>query len=241
MDHLTFSQRYGYADLSEAMRLEHIPQKFRQSVYRSIDAAIDKDIDPYFNRNSLYADEFLSDRNIGEIIVAYQYNIIGLYHDQIHCFSPSNSRLFFGSFMKEKNWHEVLDLVQFILRHQYCSRALYKAMVDAFDRTAIAYYVDQTGEEPTIFPRANLASGEATKVAMQALHDNRMVGAETHLTEAAKHINAGQYADAIADSIHAVESVARSIDPRSSMKLGPALTSLEDGGVLNHRALKQAF
>ena len=68
-----------------------------------------------------------------------------------------------------------------------------------------------------------------------------MDGASTHLRYAAEHINARKYGDSIADSIHAVESVARVIDPNSSKTLGPALKSLEDAGLLKHGALKQAF
>ena len=66
-----------------------------------------------------------------------------------------------------------------------------------------------------------------------------MDGAASHLGQAKEHINAQQYADAIADSIHAVESVARAIDPKSST-LGPALHSLEKAGLLN-REFKQAL
>ena len=68
-----------------------------------------------------------------------------------------------------------------------------------------------------------------------------MDGSATHLRQAAEHINAGQYADSIADSIHAVESVARTIDPGSGKTLGPALRSLERAGVLKHPALREAF
>ncbi len=39
-DHLTFSQRNGYADLPEPMRLEHIPQKFKQAANVGLDEAI---------------------------------------------------------------------------------------------------------------------------------------------------------------------------------------------------------
>ena len=68
-----------------------------------------------------------------------------------------------------------------------------------------------------------------------------MDGAATHLRQAAEHINARQYADSVADSIHAVESVARVIDPKASKPLGPALDSLEKAGMLKHKALKEAF
>ena len=68
-----------------------------------------------------------------------------------------------------------------------------------------------------------------------------MQGAAAHLRQAAQHINAGQQGNSIADSIHAVESVARIIDPNSNKTLGPALSSLEKAGVLKHPALKEAF
>ena len=68
-----------------------------------------------------------------------------------------------------------------------------------------------------------------------------MDGAATHLRNAAEHINAQQYADSIADSIHAVESVARTIAPKASETLGPALNSLEDAGLLKHSDLKEAL
>ena len=70
-----------------------------------------------------------------------------------------------------------------------------------------------------------------------------MDGAATHLRDAAEHINAQQYADSIADSIHAVESVACKIDPDPEDKntLSKALNSLEKSGLLKHKNLKEAF
>ena len=68
-----------------------------------------------------------------------------------------------------------------------------------------------------------------------------MDGAATHLRQAAEHINARQYADSVADSIHAVESVARKVAPKASRTLGPALDSLEKAGMLKHPAFKEAF
>ena len=68
-----------------------------------------------------------------------------------------------------------------------------------------------------------------------------MTGAEKHLRNAVKHINQQEFGDAIRESIHAAESVARVIDPNASQTLGPALNSLEKGGQLRHPALKEAF
>lgn len=68
-----------------------------------------------------------------------------------------------------------------------------------------------------------------------------MESASAHMRQAAEHINARQFADSITDSIHAVESVARIIDPKNNKTLGPALDSLERAGLLKHPALKGAF
>ena len=67
-----------------------------------------------------------------------------------------------------------------------------------------------------------------------------MEGAATHLRDAAAHINARQFADSISDSIHAVESVARRIDPKSNT-LGDALKALEKKGLLTNGQLKTGF
>ena len=109
-----------------------------------------------------------------------------------------------------------------------------------FERTPIAYYVDTDGMS-TIMPRISREAGEATRKAVETIRGGGMDGAAAHLRDAAEHLNAGQFADSITDSIHAVESVARTIDPKSSKTLGPALDSLEKAGVLKHSALKQAF
>ena len=88
-------------------------------------------------------------------------------------------------------------------------------------------------------PRSSKEQGEAVQKALETLEDSKLDAATTHLREAATHINSRQFADSIADSIHAVESVARTIDPASNT-LGPALKTLETRIKL-HPALKDAF
>ena len=94
---------------------------------------------------------------------------------------------------------------------------------------------------PCVVPRVSRETGEATRQAIETVRDGGMDGAAAHLRRAAEHINARQYADSVVDSIHAVDSVARVIDPKASGTLGPALDSLEKAEVLKHPALKQAF
>ena len=76
--------------------------------------------------------------------------------------------------------------------------------------------------------------------AINTIQENGMEASALHLRKAVVHINAQQYEDAIADSINAVESVARSIDKKAST-LGQALKNLEKQGLQVHPALKEGF
>jgi len=91
------------------------------------------------------------------------------------------------------------------------------------------------------FPCTSKEEGEAVQQAIKVIRQGGMKGAVTHLSKAAKFINTGDHSDSIRESIHAVESIARTIDPASSKSLGPALKSLEEAGLLKHKALKEAF
>lgn len=64
-------------------------------------------------------------------------------------------------------------------------------------------------------------------------------GATAHLKSAASAASDGRWADSIRESIHAVESVAVTLEP-SAKELGPALSKLEAKGML-HGGLKNGF
>ena len=135
--------------------------------------------------------------------------------------------------------NKILDLVEIISNERpKCKFVL--QIYHAFEDHAAAYWLDFSQRPYQFFPRSNKAQGEATQKAIETIRASGMEGADTHLRQAAIHINAGQFADSIADSIHAVESVARTINPKAKT-LGPALDSLQRDGLLKHSALKEAF
>lgn len=235
-DRLTFSQREGKAPLPEPMQLDHIPRKFRQLAWKSIEEEISRltdyvsdDFDYHYWTSSFH-----------DITNSYHFDVLEEPHDEIRYDAHENSK-----FVRDNIWngtyHEVLTLIEYILRDKRCSENLYKNLVDAFDTTPTAYFVGDVNGLPTVMPRPSREAGEATKQAIEAIHESGMDGAATHLRQAAEHINARQYADSIADSISAAESAARIIDPKANKTLGPALDSLERVGLLKHPALKEAF
>ena len=95
------------------------------------------------------------------------------------------------------------------------TEAFVKGMRTSFEQCAAAYWID-TSQRPYCFvPQSSKEQGEATQEAIKTIRESNFGGAAAHLRQAIEHINARQFADSIADSIHAVESVARAIDPKA--------------------------
>ncbi len=178
--------------------------------------------------------------NMDVIIHSYEFQILDKCHDDRGYCGPEESAEFFKKWIRDGDYHEVLTLIEFILRHECCSENLRRGLVDDFDSAPIAYFVDDKNGRPTIMPRFSREAGEATQQAIETLRESNMDPAATHLRQAAEHINAQQYADSITDSIGAVESVARRIAPNSNT-LGDALKALERKGLLSNQQLKAGF
>ena len=241
---LIFSQREDKVPLPEPMQLQHIPHKFRKAIWSSISSEISENETDCSTDTGYNYYGFSTERNIGTILHSYHDIILQKYHDDIPDFTNTRNCLsFYRELIRDgngdKNYHEVLTLIEFMLRHEACPENLRKGFVDAFDKTPIAYFVEEIGGFSTIVPRTSHEAGEATRQAIVAIQQTGLRGASTHLRQATEHINAQQYADSIADSIHAVESVARIITEKNT--LSPALDSLEQAGLLKHTALKEAF
>lgn len=233
---LTFSQREGKASLPEPMRLEYIPHRFRQLAWQVISGEIHNSSD-----FDVYDPYFLEEPNIGSILRSYEFDVLDKFHDETVGHNPESSLRFYRELISSDNYHNILTCIEFMLRDERCSKKLREGLVEAFDKAPIAYFVDDKKGLPTIMPRFSHEAGAATQQAIETLRQNDMEGATTHLRQAVEHINAQQYGDSVADSIHAVESVARIIDTQANKTLTPALDSLEKAGLLNHPALKQGF
>ncbi len=230
---LTFAQREGKSPLPESMQTDSIPDDFRRRVWRCIQEAI----------NSTYDEDPIdgyTDWDLGSILFLYQFEILGKWHDEIESHTYQGDIRFCHEQIRNGEYHEVLTFIEFILRHDKCSERLGQYLMDAFDKSPIAYFVANIDNVPTIVPRASQEQGEATKRAIETLREGGMEGAATHLRQAAVRFKAQQYADSVESSIEAVESVARKIAPKSKT-LGEALKNLENKGLLTNRQLKTGF
>ena len=93
-------------------------------------------------------------------------------------------------------------------------------------------------DNAVISPIGSEAEREAIAKAFADLVDAEFEGARAHLRNAAQHLTAGEFADSVRESIHAVEATARVLEP--SAALNSALGRLENSAKI-HKALKHGF
>ena len=229
----SFSQRYDYEPLPEPMRLEEISNDLRREIWNAVrDFLLKKTIgySPHFYFQT--EDKRFIERVLGNYTKQPRDTINT---DCGQVFSIFKNLILTGKF------NRVLDLIEIMVNDKDLTDAFVTNIRNLFEQSGAAYWLD-TSQQPYCFvPRGSKEQGEATQRAIETIRENNFDGAAVHLRQATEHLNAQQYADSIADSIHAVESVARMIDPEASETLGPALDSLEKGGLLKHAALKAAF
>ena len=237
-EHLTFSQRQGYEHLPKPMRLEELSLDLRREIWNTIrELLLKKRVLKGGMSGSRYAfigdNERFIERVIGKLAKEPENKINTEYNHVMHSFE---------SLLLENNeFNIIVDLIEIMVNDRDITTGFVKRIENLFERHAAAYRLDTSKEPYMVYPQSSNEQGEATQKAIETLRENNMDGAAAHLRKAAEHINAQNYADSIADSIHAVESVACMIDPKANETLGPALDSLEREGLLKHGALKGAF
>ena len=228
---LTFSQAQGYEELPRPLKLEELPSNARTQIwnafYSSIDASVQRNEYGVFVaggwRDILYAKHVWYDNlPIDEWDTSFE--------DLTHGIRRSIAALPFN---------QVFDLIQFVLRQPKCPPYLVDMMKGAFVFSRLAYVIDET-PPPTIIPAVTDAEGNTIIESLQTLRQAGLDGSASHLRKASEGINGNDWAGSIRESIHAVESVARQLDPEASKTLRPALASLEKRETL-HPALKEAF
>lgn len=147
----------------------------------------------------------------------------------------------FKTVILEHPYNRVLDLVEMMVQHPGLSRTSFGSETRVLFEMHGAAYRLSTSFPWQFIPRSTEAQGEAAARSTEALQKSGMDGASAHLQQAAGHLRHQRYAESITASVHAVESVARLLDPAASKNLGPALNSLERSGLLNHKALKSGI
>lgn len=225
---LTFSQAYGYEELPQPLKLEEISDEARTRLWSVLYGFVNSESRPYsgwVGKHWRAVLSFLHVRYYGRAL------------DEFDSSLENFVRVYKSTFMQAR-FNELFDLLLAIMRHSACPQRFIRAVAAVFKESRLAYAVD-VGPPPTIYPAVSREEGEALLQATAELSNAGLEGAANHLRKAADCINQGDSPGAVRESIHAVESTARSFGPNEK-RLDPVLKSLEKAGSL-HPALKQAF
>ena len=228
---LTFSQAYGYEELPQLLKLGEISNGARARLWSLLYDYVDS--------------QSMTPESGGHLVSGSWRAILRFLHVEhyeraLDEFDDSMEK-FIGEYKEEVmsgQFNEIFDLLLAIMRHPECPQEFIRLVSVAFEKSRLAYVVD-VDPPPTIYPAVTKEEGEAVLQATAELDDAGLAGAMNHLRKAADCISQGDPPGAVRESIHAVESTARSFDPKAKA-LEPALRSLEAAGGL-HPALRRAF
>ena len=141
----------------------------------------------------------------------------------------------------QADFNKVLDFLEFVLRHNSVPHGFLDIVEETLREHKCAYIVMLIEDIPTIIPVVLPEQTESVKRDFQVLESGPFRGARSHLRTSAVCINKGDLAGSVRESIHAVESIARCLDPNGSTSLKSALQALSNKGVTLHPALKQGI
>ncbi len=135
--------------------------------------------------------------------------------------------------------HELFDFLTHAMRSFGAPKNLEQGLAWAFTKSRLAYRIDAK----TIWPAVSAIEGEAVKKAYKDLSTSEYGGARSHLRSAADHLSRDDWAGSVRESIHAVEGVAKAIEPSAST-LADALKRLVNSDRITanmKRALEQLY
>lgn len=129
----------------------------------------------------------------------------------------------------------LFDLIEFLANHDGCSYRLKEDFTKAFIFSRAAYRLI----DGQIIAIGTEEQGAAVERALQDAEANGEIAARRHLIASGAELRNGNWSDSVRESIHAVEAMARNVDP-TALTLGPALKALEKKGYI-HGSLKAGF
>jgi len=135
----------------------------------------------------------------------------------------------------DQDYIQIFGLLQWMLRHRKKPYGLAETVNSALEECRAAYRVV---DRDTIVPFASEAELATLRQGFADLESVEFNGAKAHLRSAGEELSVGRFAASIRESIHAVESVARVLEPTGDFS--KAIARLEASANI-HGAMKKAF
>lgn len=225
---LTFAQAEGLEPLPTQLALRQISQQFRAALWWDL-----KGIFEQHRERSSYGHEYL-ERPWAIILqdahVYHHHHLLEEFPEDYHDVVRRAQNL-----IAQGSWSDVLGWLEYVLKHPACPSGFASQVDSIMSDCRLAYRVF---DGVVICPVGSGAEQETIKRAFSDLRSAEFHGARDHLSKAANELTAGNFAGSIRESIHAVESVARTLEPDG--KLSKALEKLERSAKI-HPAMKAGF
>ncbi len=223
---LTFEQAEGAAPLPTQLRPGEISPPLRAKLWELIfnHLSLTKKSDVYSYLGSPW------DRILRDYHVQHEHKMADAFDAKLSIHINRLSSLF-----KDGLYTRVFGFIQFVLRHNKCPNQLANVVEGILVEERAAY---RLLDRSTLLPIASEFEGETVMTALATANEVGLPGAYEHLKAAGGFLTQGKFADSIRESIHAVESAARSLGNAGSLK--DALKALEQRRGL-HPALKGGF
>lgn len=243
---MTFSQREGYEDKPEPPRLGDIPDQARVDIWNLLYDLLRKEYDERRRDDMDWQEVGCPPQDIPSHVYPLEQILSDIHaqHDRRRLDELPHSDESEAQLRKRIEGapsNKVIDLIEFIMSRPECPSKFTDGISAIFETHDLSYKIDLG---PPVTFRGPLSAADRA-VLNQNLDELRDVeglgGCNTHLENAQKLVRTGDWLGSIRESIHAVESVAKQIDPGGAETLGAALNSLQKRGVLQHKALKKAL
>jgi hypothetical protein len=227
---LTFEQAEGVDALPTQILPKEVTRELRAVLWAAVFASISKGV-RHDNLGYSYA-------RLGSewSQILYDYHV---FREHLPADDYNNDAKFLIPKIKELmlagQYFRIFGFLQFVLRHQNRPH-LFREEVETALSTARSAYKIVGGD--TIVPISSEAERQILEHAFADLSASEFHGARAHLREAGSALTAGDYTTSVRESIHAVESVARSLEPAGG--LAAALGKLEKSAAI-HGGLKAGF
>lgn len=226
-----FSHRQGYKELPPQLKLEEVSEQFKARVLLTFNRALI--LLSKVNRYNASQGRYLT--NKGKIFFE------DLWVKELRKTENINPTYRLGVSLIETiviggDFAAIFDLIEFT--HEKLQNIDFEnEIVAAFCDERLAYRF-KGGE---VIAVGTAEQAETIERAFSHLEQSKMKGAETHLKNSARFLAQGNYGDSVRESISAVESAARMIEP-NARTLGEALNKIHKSDEKTiHPAMNEAF
>jgi hypothetical protein len=221
---LTYAQRAGAEPLPSPLAPTELSPKLRALLWASLHGTL-----PSTSSSSVLSPQWLE---------MLRWRHVSVKHEQVHTFVPGLGTVIqeLSGIFARGDHVAVFGFLEFALRYPKCPLIL-PGLIKASLHESLSGM--QLIDDDTFVPLPTEHHAKAFTGALGDLQGAGLVGARVHLKKAGEDLGKGNFNDSVRESIHAVESVAKMIEPTADT-LGPALKKLGAKKAI-HSALEEAM